>query len=84
MAAFVASACYILVALGGAYTTIQFNTGIDMPSSIVAIVCTVFFVGVITLPLLRNPDRETAIKTRNRINALGFLIISGFLILLLI
>jgi len=83
-AAVVASICYALMAIGGTYTAFQFSLGIDFTYTIIIIVFTVLIIGVITVPLLRRPDKETARRTRSIVNVIAFLLILGFIVILLI
>ncbi len=83
-AAIIASACYISMSFLGAYTILQFETSFEPLIAVAIIICTCLFVGIITLPLLMNPEKEVAFKTRNRLNTTGLVIILGFLVYLLV
>ncbi|MDX1701927.1 MAG: UbiA family prenyltransferase [Melioribacteraceae bacterium] len=81
-AAIVVSICYALMAIMGAYTAKLFGIGNKYSSAM--IISTIVIVGLITVPLLRNPSKKSAIRARNVVNAFAILIISGIFILLLI
>lgn len=83
MAAIVASICYAIMAIMGAYTASLFGNEVNEYSSIF-IICTILIVCIITVPLLRRPNRESAIRTRNVVNAIAFLIIACFIVFLFI
>ena len=80
-AAIMASICYALMAVMGAYTASLFGFKANTYSPIL-VICTVLIVLVITVPLLRRPNRESAMRTRNMVNAIAFLIIAGFIVTL--
>lgn len=77
-AAVTATVCYMLTALAGAVTSSLHGAGLESYTFII-ILGTFTTVSYITLPLLRNPDKETAIVIRRRINYLAYLIITGLL-----
>ena len=79
VASIVATICFILTALAGATTSYFYGNGIGT-YSIPIIIGTIIITSFITLPLLRNPNKDTAIKTRKRINYLAYLIIFVLLI----
>jgi geranylgeranylglycerol-phosphate geranylgeranyltransferase len=81
VAALVTSLCYLLMAVMGAYTALLFGIR-NNRYSLAVVIGTILIFGFITLPLLRKPNKETAIRTRNRINAVAFLIVSGIFVLL--
>jgi geranylgeranylglycerol-phosphate geranylgeranyltransferase len=83
-AAIVATACYALMALLGAYTITKFAPSLDTYFSGIILTFTLLYIGIITVPLLRKPENETAIKTRTRINTMGLLMILIFLLYLVI
>ena len=78
-AAVCATACYILTALAGAVTASLHGDGLEAYTLLI-IVGTVAAVYLISSPLLRNPDVETAIAIRRRINYLAYLIITFLLV----
>lgn len=78
-ASIVATICFILTGLAGAVISYTFGNGIGT-YSIPIIIGTIIVITLITLPLLRNPNKNTAIITRKRINYLAYLIISILLI----
>jgi geranylgeranylglycerol-phosphate geranylgeranyltransferase len=77
-AAVTATVCYMLTALAGAVTSSLHGAGLESYTFII-ILGTFTTVSYITLPLLRNPDKETAMVIRRRINYLAYLIITGLL-----
>jgi geranylgeranylglycerol-phosphate geranylgeranyltransferase len=83
-AAIIAAVCYISMSFLGAYTILQFGTSFEPLITAVIILITCLFVGVIMLPLLMNPEKEVAFKTRNRLNTTGLVLILGFLVYLLV
>jgi geranylgeranylglycerol-phosphate geranylgeranyltransferase len=80
-AAIVASVCYGLMAVMGAYTAFLFGYEANDYSSII-VVSTILIVCLITVPLLSKPNRESAMRTRKLVNAIAFLIIAGFIVIL--
>ena len=78
-AAVCATVCYILTALAGAVTASLHGDGLEAYTLLI-IVGTVAAVYLISSPLLRNPDVETAIVIRRRINYLAYLIITFLLV----
>jgi geranylgeranylglycerol-phosphate geranylgeranyltransferase len=80
VAAVITSLCYIMMATLGAYSAQ--HLGYRTKYSSFLIIGTILAVGLITVPLLRRPDKESSMRTRNMINAIAFLIIIGFLIIL--
>ena len=82
IAAFIASLCYVLMAVMGAYTALLFGFR-NNRYSLAMVIGTILIFSFITIPLLRKQDKESAIITRNRVNAVAFLIISGIIILLI-
>ena len=78
-AAVTATICYILMALSGAATSSLYGVGLG-PYSLIFVIGTLAAVSYITLPLMRNPDKETATMIRKRINNLAYLIITVILI----
>ena len=81
VAAIVTSICYALMAVLGAYTASLFGYEANAYSSML-VVCTILIVFLITWPLLSKPNRESAIKTRNLVNGVAFLIIAVFIVML--
>ena len=77
-AAVAATVCYMSTALAGAITSSLHGAGLETYTFII-ILGTFTTVSYITLPLLRNPDMETAIVIRRRINYLAYLIITVLL-----
>jgi len=78
-AAVAAAVCYILTALAGAATSHLYGEGLG-PYTLIIVICTFTAVTFITLPLLRDPVKETAEKIRRRINNLAYLIIAVILV----
>ena len=78
-AAVTAATCYILMALTGAATSTLYGVGLG-PYSLMIVIGTLAAVSYFTVPLLRNPDKETATMIRRRINILAYLIITVLLI----
>lgn len=83
-ASIVAAACYTLMMFFGAYTIIILSPNLNASHSAIIILFTLSFIGIISIPLLKKPDKETAVKTRTRLNTFGLLMILIFLVYLLI
>ena len=82
-AATTATVCYILTALAGALTSSLHGAGLGAYTLII-VFGTFTIISYITLPLLRDPDRETASKIRKRINYLAYMIITLLLVAALV
>jgi geranylgeranylglycerol-phosphate geranylgeranyltransferase len=82
VAAIVASICYVLMAVMGAYTALRFGFK-DNAYSLILVPLTILIVGIITVPLLRKPNKKSAIRTRNLINTIALIIITGFFVILI-
>ena len=82
-AAIVTSICYALMAVMGAYTAVLFGLQDNRYTSLI-VGGTILIVGLITVPLLKNPDKESAIRARNIVNAFAITIISWIFVLLLV
>ena len=82
-AAVTATVCYLLTASAGAITSFHYGAGLEAYTYII-IFCTFTMTAYIVLPLLRNPNEETATKTRKRINFLAYLIITVLLVAALV
>jgi geranylgeranylglycerol-phosphate geranylgeranyltransferase len=78
-AAVTATVCYVLTVLAGAATSSLYGAGLG-PYTLIIVIGTFTAVSYITLPLLRNPDKETATMIRRRINFLAYLLITVLLI----
>lgn len=78
VAATVATIFYVLTAIVGALISFLYGTGLG-PYTVIIVFSTIGMVMWITYPLLKNPDKETAIKIRKRINYLAYIIISALL-----
>ena len=83
VAAIVVLLCYALMAVMGAYTALLFGFGAHRYSFAMEI-GTILIVGIISVPLLKNPSKESAVRARNLVNAFAILIIVGIFILLLV
>lgn len=80
-AAIVTSICYALMAIMGAYTALLFGLRDNRYTSLI-VTGTILIVGLITVPLLRNPCKDSAVRARNFVNAFAFIIISWIFLLL--
>ena len=70
-----ATVCYVLTALAGALTSYLYGAGLEVYTLII-VFSTIAFTSWITFPLLKNPNKETAISIRRRVNFLAYLIIA--------
>lgn len=82
-AAIIAALCYTMMGLMGAYTATLYGSHLSKYSPII-VPATILTILLINFPLLKKPDRATALKTRKMTNALAFIIITLFLVALLI
>jgi geranylgeranylglycerol-phosphate geranylgeranyltransferase len=82
-AAIVTSICYALMAFVGAYTALLFNLSDNRFTSLI-VVGTILVVGIISVPLLRNPGIESAIRARKIVDAFAIIILSGIFVFLVI
>ncbi|MCX6643572.1 MAG: hypothetical protein NTV15_09325 [Candidatus Bathyarchaeota archaeon] len=83
-AAIVAAACYSVMVLLGAYPITVFSADLDTSITAIILVCTLLLIGIVSIPLLIKSNKETAVKTRTRLNTMGLLMILIFLAYLLI
>ncbi len=81
-AAILTSICYALMAVMGAYTAVLFGLR-DNRYTFLIVAGTILIVGLITVPLLRNPGKESAVRARNFVNAFAIIIISWIFMLLI-
>lgn len=70
-----ATVCYVLTALAGALTSYLYGAGLEAYTLII-VFSTIAFTSWIIFPLLKNPNKETAISIRRRVNFLAYLIIA--------
>jgi len=82
-AAIVTTICYALMAIMGAYTAVLFGIG-DSKYTFLIAVGTILVVSLISVPLLRNPSKESAVRARNLVNAFAIIILSSFFVFLLL
>jgi len=82
-AAVTATLCYVLTASAGAITSFLYGAGIEAYTLIITF-STLTLISYITLPLLRNPDKDTAVKIRKRIKFLAYMIITVLLVATLV